>query len=57
MSNRLICGICGSEKEMRTCCDRSMIVKNDYLLCCCSDECGYKPIPECCDQKMDYLFA
>lgn len=57
MSNRLICGICGSEKEIPTCCDRSMIVKNDYLLCCCSDECGYKPIPECCDQKMDYLFA
>ncbi len=57
MSNRLICRICGSEKEVPTCCDRSMLVKDEYLLCCCSDECGHKPIPECCDQKIDYLYS
>ncbi|KKN09957.1 hypothetical protein LCGC14_1041490 [marine sediment metagenome] len=57
MSNRLVCRICGSEKEIPTCCDRSMLVKDDYLLCCCSVECEHKPLPECCDQKMDYLFV
>jgi len=55
MSNKLVCNICGSEKEVPTCCDKSMMVKKDYLLCCCSEECGYQSIPECCGQKMNYL--
>jgi len=55
MSKKLVCNICGSEKEVPTCCDKSMMVKNDYLLCCCSEECGYQSIPECCGQKMNYL--
>ena len=55
MSKKLVCNICGSEKEVPTCCEKSMMVKNDYLLCCCSEECGYQPIPECCGQKMNYL--
>lgn len=55
MSKKLVCNICGSEKEVPICCDKSMLVKNDFLLCCCSEECGYQPIPECCGQKMNYL--
>jgi len=55
MSNKLICSICGSEKEVPVCCDKSMMVKDDYLLCCCSKECGYQPIPECCGIKMEYF--
>ena len=51
----LICKICGSKKEVPTCCDKSMMVKDGYLLCCCSKECGYQPIPECCGMKMTYI--
>ena len=51
----LVCDICGARKEVPKCCDKSMIVKNDYLLCCCSDECGYQHIPECCGQLMKYI--
>ena len=50
-----MCDICGNEKDVPKCCDQSMIVKDDYMLCCCeSEECGYRPIPECCGQKMNY---
>ena len=57
MSNKLVCSICGSEREVPVCCDKSMMVKDDYLLCCCSkgEECGYQPIPVCCELKMDYI--
>jgi hypothetical protein len=51
----LVCKICGTKKEVPTCCDTSMMLKNEYLLCCCSDECGYQPIPECCGQIMKYI--
>ena len=52
---KLVCRICGTERDVPICCDKSMIVKDDYLLCCCqSESCGYEPIPECCGQKMDY---
>ena len=54
MGEKLICSICGREKEVPKCCDKSMMFKNDYFLCCCSEECGYQPIPECCGQKMSY---
>jgi hypothetical protein len=55
MSNKLVCSICGSERSVPTCCDKSMMVKDDYLLCCCLEECGYQPVPECCGKKMDYV--
>jgi hypothetical protein len=51
----LICEICGSKKDVPICCDKSMMVKDGYLLCCCSKECGYQSIPECCGTKMTYL--
>ena len=53
---KLKCDICGNEKDVPLCCDRSMIVKDSHLLCCCnSEECGYQPIPECCGMKMTYI--
>ncbi|MFX0005103.1 MAG: hypothetical protein ACFFA7_05360 [Promethearchaeota archaeon] len=55
MSSKLVCRICGAEKEVPICCEKSMIVEDDYLLCCCSKECGYQPIPECCGEKMEYI--
>lgn len=51
----LVCEICGAKKEVPTCCDKSMIIKEGYLLCCCSDECGYQTIPECCGVSMTYV--
>ena len=55
MGKKLICSICNRELEVPTCCDKSMILKNGFLLCCCSEECSYQAIPECCGQEMDYL--
>ena len=53
---KLVCNICGNEHDVPLCCDQSMIIKNEYLLCCCNDEtCGYQPIPKCCGQTMQYL--
>jgi len=54
MGEKLICSVCGREQEIPRCCDKSMIMKNGYLLCCCSEECGYQPIPECCGKQMVY---
>lgn len=55
IAKKLVCSICGTEIEVPTCCDKSMIAKNGYLLCCCSEECGYQPIPECCGLQMTYM--
>ena len=53
---KLVCNICGNEIDVPVCCGQSMIVKDDYMLCCCkSEDCGYQPIPECCGQKMNYV--
>ena len=52
---KLTCEICGDLKDVPICCDKSMIVKEGYLLCCCSKECGYQAIPECCGQEMTYI--
>jgi hypothetical protein len=53
---KLVCNVCGNKKEVPKCCDKSMIVKEGYLLCCCQHEnCGYEPIPECCGQRMEYI--
>ena len=52
---KLVCSICGSEKNVPKCCDKSMIVKEDYLLCCCSENCDHQPIPKCCGKTMDYV--
>jgi hypothetical protein len=53
---KLVCKVCGSEHEVPTCCDKSMIVKEGYLLCCCNTEtCGYQAIPECCGITMEYF--
>jgi hypothetical protein len=53
---KLKCDICGSETDVPICCEQSMMVKDNYMLCCCqSKECGYQPIPECCGQKMNYM--
>ena len=54
MGGKLICSVCGREQEVPECWDKSMILKNGYLLCCCSEECGYQPIPECCGKTMVY---
>jgi hypothetical protein len=53
--SKLICDICGSEKEIPSCCLESMMVKDDYLLCCCSTECDHKAIPSCCGKSMKYV--
>jgi hypothetical protein len=55
MPKKLRCEICGNEMEVPKCCNRSMIVKNDILLCCCSENCGYQKIPECCGETMNYI--
>ncbi|MBY8980330.1 MAG: hypothetical protein KGD72_08060 [Candidatus Lokiarchaeota archaeon] len=53
---KLKCDICGNETDVPICCEQSMMVKDNYMLCCCkSEECGYQPIPECCGQKMNYM--
>ncbi len=53
---KLKCDICGNETDVPVCCEQSMMVNDNYLLCCCkSEECGYQPIPECCGQKMNYI--
>lgn len=53
---QLVCRICGNTQEVPRCCEESMIVKDEYLLCCCrSESCGYRPIPKCCDRTMDYI--
>ena len=52
---KLLCNICGAEKEIPSCCDKSMILKGEYLMCCCSDHCGHQRIPECCGQQMNYI--
>ncbi len=52
--SKLKCNICGSEMDVPKCCDKSMTVKKSYLLCCCSEDCGYQPIPECCGKIMEY---
>ncbi|MHA1931874.1 MAG: hypothetical protein ACW96X_04995 [Promethearchaeota archaeon] len=54
MGGKLICSVCGRVQEVPSCCDKSMIMKEGYLLCCCSEECGHQPIPECCGKKMVY---
>ncbi len=53
MGKKLTCSVCGREKDIPTCCDKSMIAKDGYLLCCCSEECGYQPIPKCCGKTME----
>lgn len=53
---KLICNKCGNEQDVPICCDKSMIIKDGYLLCCCNDKgCSYKAIPKCCGETMDYL--
>lgn len=52
---KLICDLCGNEKDVPKCCDKSMILKEGYLMCCCSDHCGHQRIPECCGKSMNYL--
>lgn len=53
---KLVCKICGSEHDVPTCCDKSMIVKDGYLLCCCNtDGCEYQAIPKCCGMTMEYF--
>jgi hypothetical protein len=52
---KLVCSVCGSEKDVPKCCDKSMILKGDYLICCCSEDCSYQAIPECCGKKMEYV--
>ena len=52
---KLICEICGSEKDVPSCCDQSMMLKESHLLCCCKSEvCDYQQIPKCCGQHMTY---
>ncbi|MHA1256928.1 MAG: hypothetical protein ACTSPS_15150 [Promethearchaeota archaeon] len=53
--SKLICDICGSEKEVPSCCNRSMIVEEDYLLCCCSSECDHRAMPICCGIPMSIV--
>ncbi len=51
---KLVCEICGSEIKVPKCCNQSMILKEGYLLCCCSEDCGHQPVPKCCGQNMTY---
>jgi len=55
--SKLVCRICGTEREVPLCCEKSMMVRDDLLCCCQNETCGYEPIPECCGQKMDYTFT
>jgi len=50
---KLVCDICGTEKDIPSCCDQSMIIK-DELLCCC-EKCGYITKPKCCGKEMSYI--
>jgi hypothetical protein len=53
----LKCRICSNEKEVPVCCEKSMLRKDENLLCCCkSSDCGYIPIPTCCNTKMEYIY-
>ncbi len=52
---KLVCNTCGKKMGVPSCCGMSMMFKNDYLLCCCSDDCDHKPIPECCGKKMELI--
>ncbi|MHA1988157.1 MAG: hypothetical protein ACW98D_16095 [Promethearchaeota archaeon] len=54
IGGKLICSVCGREQEVPSCCDKSMIMKDGYLLCCCSDDCKHQFIPECCGKQMVY---
>ncbi|MFX0187856.1 MAG: hypothetical protein ACFE8A_08980 [Candidatus Hodarchaeota archaeon] len=49
----MVCDICGTEKDIPSCCDQSMIIK-DELLCCC-EKCGYITKPKCCGKEMSYI--
>ncbi|MBY9006095.1 MAG: hypothetical protein KGD63_05000 [Candidatus Lokiarchaeota archaeon] len=51
----LICDECGKKLEIPKHCDKSMLVKDEYMLCCESKECGYQEISKCCGQKMHYV--
>ncbi|MHA1498921.1 MAG: hypothetical protein ACTSYF_14190 [Promethearchaeota archaeon] len=52
---KLICEICGSEKNVPSCCDHSMLLKESHLLCCCKTAtCDYQQIPKCCGQPMAF---
>ncbi len=51
--SKLVCKICGNEKEIPSCCNQSMIVTDD-LLCCC-EKCSHKIMPKCCGEKMAFI--
>ncbi|MBY8983094.1 MAG: hypothetical protein KGD57_09105 [Candidatus Lokiarchaeota archaeon] len=51
----LLCEECGKKIGIPKCCNKSMLVKDEYLLCCCSKECGYQAIPKCCNQTMHLI--
>lgn len=51
---KLVCSICGQEKEVPECCDKSMVLQGK-LLCCCTNDCHHNEIPECCGQIMQYI--
>ncbi|MHA1148012.1 MAG: hypothetical protein ACTSR8_07170 [Promethearchaeota archaeon] len=51
---KLLCETCGRELEVPQCCDKSMIVREGYLICCCDDDCRHEPIPKCCEKIMKY---
>jgi len=52
---KLGCEICGQEKEVPKCCDKSMIIRDELLCCCEKQHCGYMEIPLCCGKTMTYL--
>jgi len=43
-----------AEIKVPNCCNQSMILKEGYLLCYCSEDCGHQPVPKCCGQNMTY---
>lgn len=52
---KLICKICGNERDLPKCCDKSMVLGQDFILNCCeSPMCEHQKIPECCGQLMEY---
>jgi hypothetical protein len=55
---KLVCQACGEEIKVPVCCDKSMVLEDNYLICCCSSDCAHQQIPKCssCGKTMTYCY-